>query len=187
MADDLDAGGVTAKAVAGHEGDRPGTVLPLRMLAALHRLVLEGRAPALSSFYPSVGGAALAGAAWPAAAAAMREHLADMHLLVDQTVQTNEPGRASLLFGGLLVVAERTGLPIRLLEIGSSAGSPCWWTATGTRSVSGCSATRTARCASTSRGPAPRRPAWTSRYDWSSGAGATRGRSTRPPPTGSSR
>src|SRR6266536_5364517 len=114
MADDLDAGGVTAKAVAGHEGDRPGTVLPLRMLAALHRLVLEGRAPALSSFYPSVGGAALAGAAWPAAAAAMREHLADMHLLVDQTVQTNEPGRASLLFGGLLVVAERTGLPIRL-------------------------------------------------------------------------
>lgn len=122
MADDLDAGGVTAKAVAGHEGDRPGTVLPLRMLAALHRLVLEGRAPALSSFYPSVGGAALGGAAWPAAAAAMREHLADMHLLVDQTVQTNEPGRASLLFGGLLVVAERTGLPIRLLEIGSSAG-----------------------------------------------------------------
>lgn len=122
MADDLDAGGVTADVVAGHEGDRPGTVLPLRLLAALHRLVLEGRAAGLAPYYPSVGGTAPAEAVWPAAAATMREHLGELRRLVDRTVQTNEPGRASLLFGGLLVAAERTGWPVRLLEIGSSAG-----------------------------------------------------------------
>jgi hypothetical protein len=123
MADDLDAGGITADVVAGHEADRPGTVLPLRVLAALHRLVLEGRAPALSPYYPSVGGrAGLGDGLWTVAQATMRERLHEMRGLVDRTVQTNEPGRATMLAGGLLVIGERTGWPARLLEIGSSAG-----------------------------------------------------------------
>jgi hypothetical protein len=122
MADDLDAGGVTAEVVAGHKDDRPGTVLPLRVLAALHRLVLDGRTLELAAYYPTVGGTAGAEAAWPVAAAAMREHLGELRRQVDRTVQTNEPGRASLLYGGLLVATERTGRPVRLLEVGSSAG-----------------------------------------------------------------
>ena len=55
-ADDLDAGGVTSRAMAGSERDRPGTVPGLRFAAALHHLVLDGRAPALAKHYPSVGG-----------------------------------------------------------------------------------------------------------------------------------
>jgi hypothetical protein len=128
MADDLDAGGITAQVMAGRESDRPGTVPQLRLLGALHRLVLERRAPELAPHYPSVGGTAPVDAAWPAAASTMREHLDELRGLLDRTVQTNEPGRTSALYGALLVASQRaadsTGpaMPIRLLEVGASAG-----------------------------------------------------------------
>jgi hypothetical protein len=38
------------------------------------------------------------------------------------TVQTNEPGRAAVLYAALLWLTERHGKPIRLLELASSAG-----------------------------------------------------------------
>ena len=41
---------------------------------------------------------------------------------IRRPVQTNEPGRSAVLFGGLLHVASRTAKPLRLLEIGASAG-----------------------------------------------------------------
>jgi len=42
-------------------------------------------------------------------------------------VQTNEIRRSAALLGGLLTFAGATGLPLRLLEIGSSAGlNLCW-------------------------------------------------------------
>ena len=37
-------------------------------------------------------------------------------------VQTNEVGRCAALVGGFLTVAARTGLPLRLCEVGTSAG-----------------------------------------------------------------
>ena len=36
--------------------------------------------------------------------------------------QTNEVGRAAVLTAGLLVIAARFGQPLRLLELGASAG-----------------------------------------------------------------
>src|SRR5262249_34857334 len=122
LAEDLDRGGATAALVAGHEGDRPGTMLPLRLLGAVHRLVLAGTLPALAPYYPSVGGTAPPAAAGPALRACLAERAAERRGLLDRPVQTNETGRAAMLYGGLLVVAQRTGLPVRLLEIGSSAG-----------------------------------------------------------------
>ncbi|HVQ96811.1 MAG TPA: DUF2332 domain-containing protein [Mycobacteriales bacterium] len=109
MADDLDAGGVTADVLAGRERDRPGTVPPLRLLGGLHRLVLTGRAPHLARYYPSAGGAEPPGRVWSAAEPALRAHLTELRQLLDRTVQTNEPGRACLLYGGLLVAAQRAG------------------------------------------------------------------------------
>jgi hypothetical protein len=41
---------------------------------------------------------------------------------LDRTVQTNEPGRSAVLFAGLLWLTDRHRRPIRLLEIGASAG-----------------------------------------------------------------
>ena len=42
-------------------------------------------------------------------------------------VQTNEVGRSAALVGGFLLVAQQTGLPFRLLELGSSAGLNLLW------------------------------------------------------------
>ena len=42
--------------------------------------------------------------------------------LVRAPVQTNEPGRSAVLLGGLLHLTARYGLPVRLLEVGASAG-----------------------------------------------------------------
>jgi hypothetical protein len=123
-ADDLDTGGVTSRAMAGSERDRPGTVPGLRFAAALHHLVLDGRAPDLAKHYPSVGGRPRLATLWPDAEAAVKEHEAEVRRLVRaNAVQTNEPGRNGPLFGGLLVASERVGgLPVRLLEVGASGG-----------------------------------------------------------------
>ena len=101
--------------------DPPGSVPALRLAGALHRLVLERRAPALALHYPSVGGTAPVEEAWAAAREVVRDEprLAE---LVRAPVQTNEVARSAVLLGGLLHVAARTGLPVRLLEVGASAG-----------------------------------------------------------------
>jgi hypothetical protein len=119
-ADELDVDGPVRDLLAPLEADPPGSVPALRFAGALHRLVLERRAPELALHYPSVGGTP--GDVWPAARAAVTEHLDDLHALVRRPVQTNEVGRSSALLGGLLHVQARTGLPTRLLEVGASAG-----------------------------------------------------------------
>ncbi len=119
--DDADAGGVVATIFAGDPAT-PGSVPELRLLAALHHLVLSGEAPQLARFFPSAGGAAPPADAWAAAQRTIAEHADVVRELARRTVQTNEPGRCVALYGGLLWLAERHGLPIRLLEIGASAG-----------------------------------------------------------------
>jgi hypothetical protein len=42
-------------------------------------------------------------------------------------VQTNEVGRCAPLLGGFLEVAQRTGLPLRLLEVGAAGGLILRW------------------------------------------------------------
>jgi hypothetical protein len=121
-ADDVAAGGVVDDLLAPHVADPAGSALPLRLAGALHRLVLERRAPELALHYPSVGGTAPVGALWPAAERACRQHLDELRALVAQPVQTNEVGRAAVLVGVLAQVAASTGLPLRLLEVGASAG-----------------------------------------------------------------
>lgn len=118
---DLRAGGVTADVLAGYEDDPPDSALALRLLAALHRLVLERRAPELGLYYPSVGGSA-SGDPWPAAERALGDHADEIRRRVGEPVQTNEVGRSTILYGGLLAVVEASGFPVRLLEVGASAG-----------------------------------------------------------------
>lgn len=119
-ADDLAAGGPTAALLGPLEHDPPGSVPPLRLAGALHRLVLERRAPALALHYPSVGGTP--GRVWPAARNVVEDQLDALRDRVARPVQTNEVGRSAVLLGGLLHVAHQTGLPVRLLEIGASGG-----------------------------------------------------------------
>jgi hypothetical protein len=117
-ADDLAAGGVVADLLGPHADEPSGSVPSLRFAGALHRLVLERRAPELALHYPSVGGTAPVEQVWPAAERACREHLDELRGLMHRPVQTNEVGRAAVLHGALMLV----GGPVRLLEIGASAG-----------------------------------------------------------------
>ena len=118
---DAEAGGIVAAIFAGDPAT-PASVPELRLLAALHELVLRGEAPELARFYPSAGGDRDPGGAWPVAQHALAEHEAFIRARAARTVQTNEPGRCVALYGGLLWLSERHGLPLRLLEIGASAG-----------------------------------------------------------------
>ena len=117
-AGDLAAGGVTADLLSAHADEPSGSVPSLRFAGAMHRLVLERKAPELALHYPSVGGIAPVADLWPAAGRAVKEHLDELRVLMHRTVQTNEVGRSAVLYGALKLI----GGPVRLLEIGSSAG-----------------------------------------------------------------
>ena len=126
-AEDIEAGGPTLNVLAGFESEADGSALALRLLGAIHRLVLTGALPELARHYPSVGGDGDASAAWPAFRAALGERREEIRRLVAWPCQTNEVGRSAALVGGFLEVARRTRLPLRLLEIGASAGLNLRW------------------------------------------------------------
>jgi hypothetical protein len=124
---DVEEAGPVWSLLEGHEQDPPGSMLALRLMGAVHRLVLEGRAPALALLYPSAGGRFDPGVTWPVFRETVTEHLQSLHELVERPVQTNEAGRSAALVGGFLAVASETGLPLHLLEVGASAGLNLHW------------------------------------------------------------
>lgn len=122
LAGDAEQGGPTW-ALLGRTADDPPQLVPqLRLLAAVHRLVLAGAAPDLAVHYPSVGGDADADAAWPALRSLLEARQDELDPWIDRTPQTNEVQRAAALIGGFLAVAAETGQPLRILEVGASAG-----------------------------------------------------------------
>src|ERR1700683_152748 len=88
VAADVEAGGVFAAILAGHENDSGRLALPLRLLGGLHRLVLDGRASALRRWYPSVGGHWDTEAGWPDIVQAASEHADFLHAALNQPPQT---------------------------------------------------------------------------------------------------
>jgi hypothetical protein len=121
LADDLEAGGPTSMVLRGHEDDPGPSGLALRLAGSLHRLTLAGEAPELAGLYPTTGGA------WDSAGVEevvgfLSRRADDVRPLLDRAPQTNEVGRAAALVGGLLVLSQRWRLPVRLFEIGASAG-----------------------------------------------------------------
>ncbi len=126
-AEDIERGGPVAQVVDDWTGNPFPDALALRLMGGVHRLVLDGAAPQLARFYPSVGG----DPEWPAVGAAFLRvvdaHAATLRAALDQPVQTNEVRRSAALLGGFLTVSAACQLPLRLLEIGSSAGlNLCW-------------------------------------------------------------
>jgi hypothetical protein len=122
VATDVEAGGVFAAILSGHENDPSREAVPLRLLGGLHRLVLDGRAPALRRWYPSTGGNWDAETAWPEILLTAANHTEALRAALGQPPQTNEVGRSAALIGGLLRINRGFGFPVRLFEIGSSAG-----------------------------------------------------------------
>jgi hypothetical protein len=122
VATDVENGGVFATILSGHEDYSGRHAVPLRLLGGLHRLVLDGRASALRRWYPSTGGTWDAQSAWPQIEVAATGHTDALRAALGHPPQTNEVGRAAALIGGLLRINHVFGFPIRLFEIGSSAG-----------------------------------------------------------------
>ena len=119
-ADDIDAGGPVREVLAGHEDASGPSGTALRLLGSVHRLVLERRAGALAAYYPSVGGTWEPDGGWAAFRELVAEQPGPVAEWLDRAPQTNEVGRATALYGGLLQLPG--ALPVRLFEIGSSAG-----------------------------------------------------------------
>ena len=122
-ADDAAAGGPVQQLLEPFDAPNlRADALALRLMAAVHRLVLTGAAPHLAAHYPTAGGRAGTDGAWDAfrdVVAAQRERLGP---LVAHPCQTNEVGRCAPLAFGFLELAAAYRLPLRLLEVGASAG-----------------------------------------------------------------
>ena len=122
-ADDLEGGGPVWRVIEPHL-DRPYNFAHhLRLLGATHRMALAGEAPELAAHYPSTGGDGDPERAWKAFLALIE----DRPPTLDRAVQTNEVGRCAALLGGFLTIADQTGLGLRVLEIGASAGLNLRW------------------------------------------------------------
>ncbi len=123
---DLRAGGPTLDVLDGYLSEPQSSVLALRLLGAAHALALTGQAPALAAYYPSAGGTARPGPAgadaWAALRQTLAEHRSSIRAWLRRPPQTNEVGRAAALLGGLRYLTAKAGLPVRLVEVGASAG-----------------------------------------------------------------
>jgi hypothetical protein len=95
------------------------------MAGALHALALTRSAPALVPCYPP--SAAPVEPLRPVVLNVVREHQSAIRAFLVSPPQTNEVGRSGVLVGGFLEIAKETGLPLRCLEIGASAGLNTIW------------------------------------------------------------
>ena len=117
----LDDSTETGRRVLGWQGDFRGDAVPIRLTGGLNALRRRGASTALASLYPpnplpdAETFEAVLGAELPDLDAAMQPWL-------DAAPQTNEVGRSAVIFPALMLIASRTNLPLRLFELGASAG-----------------------------------------------------------------
>jgi hypothetical protein len=131
VADDIDAGGPFA-VLAGAWTDWSVRELteaaaPIRLLGGLHYLVLSGAAPDLAAEYPTARPQPDREALRARIVDAGHVHAEVLAGFAGSPPQTNEVRRSLCLIGGFLTVARETGLPLRCLEIGASAGLNLNW------------------------------------------------------------
>ncbi|GGE21962.1 hypothetical protein GCM10011529_30740 [Polymorphobacter glacialis] len=113
----------TGRALIAWPGEPMADALMMRFTGGCNALVRAGRAPELAALYPP--------APMPDAtdlAAALRTLLADpardaqLAGWLTGPPQTNEVARSGVLMPGLMTITAATGLPVRLFELGCSAG-----------------------------------------------------------------
>ncbi|HYU62435.1 MAG TPA: DUF2332 domain-containing protein [Verrucomicrobiae bacterium] len=126
-ATDLEQHGPVWDVLRGFEQESESAALALRLMGSVHRLVLDDTLPELARHYPSTGGDGDERAAWSVFRRALADHHDAIQALVERGCQTNEVGRSAALLGGFLEVAHRAGLPLRILEVGASAGLNLAW------------------------------------------------------------
>lgn len=122
--DDIRAGGPVAALLGSWPGDPKADALALRLAGALHALVLTERDADLAGHYPPH---APGPGFRDSILAAVQRHEGFIRDWLESPPQTNEVGRSGVLLGGFLEVARSFGKPLRLLEIGASAGLNMAW------------------------------------------------------------
>jgi hypothetical protein len=125
--DDLEQRGPTWQLLQDRADEPAGDAIALRLLAAVHRLVLDGRAPELAAVYPSTRGDGDAERAWRAFRPLLVERGHEIAAGLDRPLQTNEVRRCTAVVLGLARVALLAGGPVSTLEIGASAGLNLNW------------------------------------------------------------
>jgi hypothetical protein len=107
VADDIDAGGPFHALMTDPAVDPLGALPTLRLMGAANRLALTGHAPPVS---------------WEMLLELARDRPGELREHINRPIQTNEVARCGPLAAGFLYVARESGLPLRLLEVGASAG-----------------------------------------------------------------
>jgi len=120
MAERLDRSTLFGRRILDWGGDPGADALALRACGALHALARSGRAKYLRRVYPPAPFDRER--LWIAIAQALRQHDEFLATWLDSPPQTNEVARSSIVLGAALTVANRTGLPLAVYEIGASAG-----------------------------------------------------------------
>jgi hypothetical protein len=119
----IDTSSAIGRRVLGWRGDPAPEAdnVPARMSGAFHYLVRTGAARALAALYPPAE-LPTEGSLWNAIEPLLVEQEPVIASFLDNAPQTNEVGRSAVLMAGLMAVADRFPLPLRLFELGSSAG-----------------------------------------------------------------
>jgi len=126
-ADDIEAGGTTARVIDGWPGNPRVDALSLRWAGALHAAVLTGRDEALAAEYPGAHSDWSMDRVWPLVRAFLHREEAWVRDFMRSPPQTNETARSTGLACGFLWLAERAPQPFHLRELGASAGLNLNW------------------------------------------------------------
>lgn len=128
LADDWLAGGPMRALIPEWTSGPPGQdLVPLRLAGGLHALALSGRHPELAALYPPAASRFDADALVPLLQRLLVDEAGHLRGYLASAPQTNEVMRSAVLIGGYAAIAQATGLPLALREIGASAGLNLAW------------------------------------------------------------
>jgi hypothetical protein len=119
---DFEAGGTWRRLLGGWRADPIADAAVLRAVGGAHRLALKGIEPCAGAFArlerdpAALDEIARATARWP-----------QMQDWIRNPPQTNEVMRCAVFLGGFMAVARAQGLPLRMREMGCSAGLNLLW------------------------------------------------------------
>ena len=122
--DDFATDGIIADLVRGWQGDPLNDNVPLRLAGFAHFQALQG-APDLMPLFESCSGHYTAAHSEALRAALRQVFFAKAEAarrFLRRVPQTNETGRAGMLLLGFSEISKKLGLPLRLCEMGASAG-----------------------------------------------------------------
>ncbi|MFW5420935.1 DUF2332 domain-containing protein [Nocardiopsis sp. CNT-189] len=105
------------------DGQNPiRSALCLRLFGAVNRIAMRESADWITDHYPTLGGESAPERVVPEFFGFLLGNLDAVREQMGIAVQTNEVGRAAPLSAAMNYVAHATGRPLRLLEVGASAG-----------------------------------------------------------------